>query len=82
MEEEVWKVVTNTIGYKLEQAKNKWFNEECANVNEEKNAIQRRTRTAYSKYRQTRSNEKYMFRKKSRQLDDEVLLWIERHRSN
>jgi hypothetical protein len=48
----------NTIGYTREQTEQEWFDEECELVNEEKNAcranaIQKWTRTAYNKYRQT-----------------------------
>jgi hypothetical protein len=55
-------------------------------VNEEKNAfranaVHRRTRAAKDKYRQARSKERNLFKEKSRQLDEEALIVIERHRS-
>jgi hypothetical protein len=31
-------VAENTIGYTRKQARNEWFDEECARVNEKKNA--------------------------------------------
>jgi hypothetical protein len=57
MEEAVWKVATNTIGYTRKQVEKQWFDEECEKVNEEKNAcranaIHRRTRAAKEIYRQ------------------------------
>jgi hypothetical protein len=55
-------------------------------VNEEKNAcranaIQRVTRATQETYRQARSIERNLFKKKSRQLDWEALIEIERHKS-
>jgi hypothetical protein len=55
-------------------------------VNEEKNAceanaIQRGTKTANNNYRQVRPKERNLFRKMSKQHDEEALIEIERHRS-
>jgi hypothetical protein len=38
LEETIERVATNTIGYTRKQANKEWFDEECAKVNEEKNA--------------------------------------------
>jgi hypothetical protein len=38
LEETIQRVATNTIGYTRKQAYKNWFDEECAEVNEEKNA--------------------------------------------
>jgi adenine-specific DNA methylase len=86
MKEAVRKIATNTIGYTRKQAGKVWFDEECEKVNQEKNAcrvnaIHRVTRAAQDKYRQARSIERNLFKKKSRQLDEEVLIEIERQRS-
>jgi hypothetical protein len=48
--------VTNTIGYTRKQANKEWFDEECGEVNEEKNAardraIQNNTREAKNAYK-------------------------------
>jgi hypothetical protein len=56
LEETIQKVATNTIGYTKKQAKKEWFDEECAKVNEEKNAarervIQIKTRGAKNAYK-------------------------------
>jgi hypothetical protein len=37
--ETIQKVATNTIGYMRKQANKEWFDQECAKVNEEKNAV-------------------------------------------
>jgi hypothetical protein len=63
-----------------------WFDEECAKVNEEKNAarersIQSNTRGTKTSYKLARTRESRLFRKKARQLDDEASIEIERHRS-
>jgi hypothetical protein len=34
----VREVAENTVGYTRKQARNEWFDEECARVNEKKNA--------------------------------------------
>jgi hypothetical protein len=70
----------------VQQAGKEWFDEECEKVNEEKNAcranaIHRRTKAAKEIYRQARSKERNLFKEKSRQLDEEALIEIERHRS-
>jgi hypothetical protein len=38
LEETIQRVATTTIGYTRKQANKEWFDEECAKVNEEKNA--------------------------------------------
>jgi hypothetical protein len=86
MEEAVRKVATNTIGYTRKRARKVWFDEECEKVNEEKNAcranaIHRVTRATQDKYRQARTIERNLFKEKSRQLDEEALIEIERHRN-
>jgi hypothetical protein len=55
-------------------------------VNEEKNAtrertIQIKTRGVKNAYKQARTKERRFFRKKAKQLDEEALIEIERHRS-
>jgi hypothetical protein len=42
MESAAQKVAENTIGYTRKQTKNEWFDEECARVNEKKNAAKAR----------------------------------------
>jgi hypothetical protein len=79
------RVVTNTIGYTRKQANKEWFDEECAKVNEEKNAareraIQIKTRGVKNAYKLARTKNRRLFRKKARQLDEEALIKIERHR--
>jgi hypothetical protein len=61
--------VTNTIGYTRKQANKEWFDEECAKVNEEKNAarersIQIKTRGAKIAYKLARTKERRLSRKK------------------
>jgi hypothetical protein len=62
---------------------NSGLTEECAKLNEEKNAA--RERAIQIKPRGSknvsRTKERRLFRKKARQLDEEVLFEIERHRS-
>jgi hypothetical protein len=60
LEETIQRVVTNTFGYSRKQANNEWFDEECAKVNEEKNAakeraIQNNTRGAKNAYKLDRT---------------------------
>jgi hypothetical protein len=86
LEKTIQKVATNTIGYTRKQANKEWFDEECAEVNEEKNAareraIQIKTRGVKNAYKLARTKERCLFRKKARKLDEEVLIEIERHRS-
>jgi hypothetical protein len=38
----IQRVATSTIGYTRKQANKEWFDEECAEVNEEKNAARER----------------------------------------
>jgi hypothetical protein len=85
LEKTIQRVATNTIGYTRKQANKEWFDAECAEVNEEKNAareraIQNNTNGASSE-KLARTKERRWFRKKARQLDEEVLIEIERHRS-
>jgi hypothetical protein len=42
LEETIQRVATNTIGYTTKQTNKKWLDEECAKVNEEKNATRER----------------------------------------
>jgi hypothetical protein len=84
LEETIQKVATNTIGYTRKQAYKEWFDEECAEVNEEKNAareqaIQNNTRGAKNAKKLARTKERCFFKKKARQLDEKTLIEIERH---
>jgi hypothetical protein len=86
LEETIQRVATNTIGYTIKQANKEWFVELCAKENEEKNAareraIQNTTRGAKNAYKLARTKERRLFRNKARQLDEEALIEIERHRS-
>jgi hypothetical protein len=68
------------------QANKKWFEEECAKVNEEKKAVRERTiqnntREAKNAYKLGWTIERRLFRKNARQLDEEALIEIERHQS-
>jgi hypothetical protein len=86
LEETIQRVATNTIGYTRKQAYKGWFDEECAKVHEEKNAareraIQNNTRGNKNAYKLARTKERRLFRNKARQLDEEALIEIERHRS-
>jgi hypothetical protein len=76
LEETIQRLATNTIGYTRKQANKEWFDEECAEVNEEKNAARERaipnnTKRVKSAYKLSRTKERRLFRKKE----------IERHRS-
>jgi hypothetical protein len=42
LEETTQRVATNTISYTRKQANKEWFDEDCAEVNEEKNAARKR----------------------------------------
>jgi hypothetical protein len=73
LEETIQRVATNTIGYTRKQANKDWFDEECAKVNEEKNAAreratQIRTRGARNAYKVARTKERRLFRKKQGRL--------------
>jgi hypothetical protein len=86
LEETIQRVATNTIGYTRKQANKEWFDEECAKVNEEKNAareqaIQNNTRGAKNANKLARTKERCFFKKKARQLEEKALIEIERHRS-
>jgi hypothetical protein len=69
LEETIQRVATNTIGYTRKQANKEWFDEECAKVNEEKNAtkerpIQSKTRGAKNAFKLARTKERRLFRKR------------------
>jgi hypothetical protein len=69
LEETIQRVVTNTIGYTRKQSNKEWFDQECAKVNEEKNAareraIQNNTREAKNTYKLARTKQRRLFRKK------------------
>jgi hypothetical protein len=86
LEETIHRVAINTIGYTRKQANKEWFDEECAEVNEEKNAgreraIQIKTRGVKNAHKLARTKERRLLRKKARQLDEEALIKIELHRS-
>jgi hypothetical protein len=77
LKETIQRVATNNIGYTRKQAYKEWFDDECAEVNEEKNAareraIQKNTRGAKKAYKLARIKERRLFRKKARQLDEEA----------
>jgi hypothetical protein len=86
LEETIQRVATNTIGYTRKQANKEWFEEECAMVNEEKNAgrerpIQIKTRGTKNAYKLAWTKDGLLFRRKAMQLDEDALIEIERHRS-
>jgi hypothetical protein len=63
MEETIQRAATNTIGYTRKQANKEWFDEECAKVNEEKNAARERaiqiiTRGAKNTYKLARTKKR------------------------
>jgi hypothetical protein len=69
LEKSIQRVATNTIGYTRKQANKEWFDEECARVNEEKNATRERatqikTRGAKNASKLARTKERRLFRKK------------------
>jgi hypothetical protein len=83
VEETIQRVLaTNTIGYTRKQANKEWFDV----VNVKKNAareraIQNHTRETKNAYKLARTKDRRLFRKKARQLDEEALIEIQRHRS-
>jgi hypothetical protein len=82
LEETIQREAKNIIGYTRKQANKEWFDEECARVNEEKNAareraIQIKTRGAKHAYKLARTKEMCLLRKKARQLDEEASIEIE-----
>jgi hypothetical protein len=86
LEETIQRVATNTVGYTRKQANKEWFDQECAKKNEEKIAAREwathnNTRGAKNAYKLARTQETRLFRKKARQLNEEALIEIERHRS-
>jgi hypothetical protein len=82
LEETIQRIATNTIGYTKKQANKEWFGQECAKEgNKEKNAarqraIQTKTRGAKNANQLAPTRERRLFRKKARQLDEEVLIEI------
>jgi hypothetical protein len=71
LEETIQRVASNTIGYTRKEAYKEWFDEECAEVHEEKNAareraIQIKTRVAKNAYKLARTKERRLFRKKGK----------------
>jgi hypothetical protein len=65
-EETIQRVATNTIGYTRKQASKEGFDEECAEVNEEKNAARERTikintKRAKNAYKLARTKEMRLF---------------------
>jgi hypothetical protein len=68
LEETIQRVATNTI-YTRKQAYKEWFDEECAKVNEEKNAARERanqnnTRGTENAYKLARTKERRLFSKR------------------
>jgi hypothetical protein len=62
----------NTIGYTRKHANKEWFDEDCAKMNEEKNAareraLQNNTRRAKNACKLARMKERRLFKKKARQ---------------
>jgi hypothetical protein len=72
LEATIQRVATNTIGYTRKQARKEWFDEECARVNEEKNAARKRAiqikpRGVKNAYKLTRTKDRRLFRKKGKE---------------
>jgi hypothetical protein len=63
LEETIQRVATNTNGYTRKQANKEWFDEECAEVNEEKNAARERA-IQINAYKLVRTKDRRLFRKK------------------
>jgi hypothetical protein len=78
LEETIQRVATNTIDYTRKQAYKEWFDEQCT---ARERAIQIKTIGVKNAYKLARTKERRFFRKKARQLDEEALIEIERHRS-
>jgi hypothetical protein len=79
--DEKCKKLEETIGYTKKHTNKEWFDEECAKINEEKNAareraIQNNTRGAKNAYKLAQTKESRLFRKKERQLDEGALIEI------
>jgi hypothetical protein len=86
LEETIQRVARNTIGYTRKPANKKCFDEDCEKVNEEKNsarerAIQNKTRGAKNAHKLAQTKKRRLFRKMTRQLDEEASIEIEQHRS-
>jgi hypothetical protein len=69
LKETIQRVATNTIGYTRKQANKEWFDEECAKVNDEKNALRERAiqsniKGAKNPCKLVRTKERCLFRKK------------------
>jgi hypothetical protein len=71
MEAAIWRVAENTSGYTRTRPRNKWFDKECEVMNEKKNPKEQ------YRHRQTGLIERYLFRKTSRQLEEDILIEIE-----
>jgi len=78
---------TNTLGYQSPNDYNTWFDAECANVTERKNAARLRKETARTReqkvtanerYKELRREEKRLHRRKKRELEDRTLLQLEK----
>lgn len=74
---------TETIGKRTGRRRNTWFDDECQEALNDKNAARirtlgRYTRASKEEYRSKRSIERKLFRRKKRQKEREVFLEIER----
>lgn len=74
---------TEIIGMRTGNKRNNWFDDECQQTLDDKNAarlrnLSRFTRAGEAEYRSKRNFEKKLFRRKKRQQDREVLIEIER----
>lgn len=72
-----------TLGKRTGTKRNHWFDDECQEALNDKNAARQRlldryTRAGISEYRSKRNFERKLFRRKKRQRDKEVLLEIEK----
>ena len=72
-----------TLGKRTGQKRNNWFDEECQEALNDKNAarlrnLARYTRAGNAEYRSKRSFERKLFRRKKRQQEREVFVEIER----
>jgi hypothetical protein len=68
LKETIQIVATNTIGYTRKQTNKEWFDEECAKVNEKKNAIreqaiQNNARGARNNFKLARTKKKFVQKK-------------------
>jgi hypothetical protein len=72
-----------TVGTRTGKKRNSWFDEECQQALDEKNAarlrnLNRYTRAGQAEYRSKRNFERKLFRRKKRQREKEVLIEIEK----